>query len=319
LAVLLGLVVLAFQKRYYNQLWDPLTVALVNGRPIPSEALNGVIPTGLELPKAANGGGNQLSIKLKLEQLIDEELIRQAAEKAGVVIEQTLIDRTVEQYRSSSGCQDNPNSVVCQPPKGEALKSFSYAVGQRLLWEHMASLVANRYARYDSREWRQFWRAFLLEHAMISVYRVRVLLTQDEPAVWKLLNSAAPKDTLDRLANLVKEDGFTVMITEPMLLNLLSPQTYLMFREAGLDAELAEAENSPVQRTGPVKLRESVAVFEIVESVPSTDPQELVAAAKSAYERKADEKAFNNWLAGLRQAAVIEINPGFLELNEAFK
>ncbi|MDR2443811.1 MAG: SurA N-terminal domain-containing protein [Deltaproteobacteria bacterium] len=315
LAILLSLVVLAFQNYYRRQLWDPETVALVNGRPIYRQTLGELITAGLRPSVVPSAGNTQQSIRNKLDRLIDEELIRQAAQKAGVVITQEDINQNIQQYRDSMGCNETPIKATCQPPRGESMKSYSEAIGQRLLLQNMVRIVAAKTGSYDSRLWRQFWRKFLLDHALVSVYRVRVLLAQDTPQVEEKLQSAKNNATLGQLANQIKEAGYTVMITDTMMLNLLDPQSYTMFNELNLRGLFQEALNQPSRLTKPVKFQGSVAVFEVIGSIGPADPIKLATAAKTAFEREVAEKAFEIWLANLRSEAKIEINPGLFDIG----
>ena len=315
LAVSLGLVALAFQSYYRRQLWDPETVALVNGRPIPREALEEVMSASGGQSLTGGDGSSEQTIRRKLESLVEEELVRQAAEEYGLVIGQDEIEAGMREYQTSRECLDHPGRPDCQPPRGLASSSYSKAVAKRLLLEHMTRMVSARYARYDSRRWRVFWRDYLVRHAMVSVYKVRILLAQDDPMVESALMAAAKAESLERQADSVKEAGFTVMITEPMSLNLLDPETLALFDRVGLQESLAAAAISRSRRTGPLRLEGSMAVFEVLEMVPRRDPEGLAAAAKATYERLEGEKAFKSWLADLRRRAKIVINPGFQEFG----
>jgi hypothetical protein len=315
LALALGLVALAFQRHYRRQLWDPETVALVNGHPIPREALEEVLISGGGHSLAVGGGSSEQTLRLKLESLVDEELVRQAAVEYGLVIDQEQIDRGAREYLTSRECREHLGRPDCQPPKGQAMSDYSKAVAKRLLLDGMTAMVSAKYARFDSRRWRAFWRDYLVKHAMVSVYKVRVLLAQDDPKVEEALRAAEKAESLDRLSDAVKEAGFTAMITEPMSLNLLDSQSMQLFERVGLKDSLSAASMSPSRRTGPLRLEESIAVFEVLEAVPRRDPEGLAAAAKATYERLEGDKAFKAWLSDLRSKAKIVINPGFQQFG----
>jgi hypothetical protein len=316
LALVLGLVAWGFQRHYRRQHWDPETVALVNGKPIPREALDEVmgVGPGPSAPPSGPGSGG-LAIRSKLDRLIDEELVVQAAGELGVAISQGDIDRGLLEYRDSWACRGNPASPACQPPKGRAMASYAQAVAKRLMLREVARLVAVRRASFDTRRWRAFWRQFLARHALASIYRVRIMLAQDDPAVEAALAGAPGDDDVERLANRVREAGFTAMVTQPMSLNLLDPETYSMFERVGLRDKLQAALKTPGRRSGPVRLDGSLAVFEVIRAEPRPDPASLAAAARAAYERMEGERAFLEWLAELRGRAVIVVNPGFQEFG----
>jgi hypothetical protein len=315
LAVCLGLVALAFQRHYRRQLWDPETVALVNGHPIPREAIEEILSSGGGQSLTGESGSSERTIRLKLERLVEEELVRQAAAECGLVIGQSEIDQGIRDYQASRECEEHPGRPDCLAPRGQAMDSYSKAVAKRLLLERMTKLVSQRHARLDSRRWRIFWRDFLVKHAMVSVFKARILLAQDDPKVLDALERAEGAGSLEAMADAVKAAGFTAMITEPMSLNLLDPETMALFDKAGLSEKLNSALKSPSRMTGPVRLVGSMAVFEAIEAVPRSDPEALAAAARESYQRMEGERAFKSWLADLRARAKIVINPAFQEFG----
>jgi hypothetical protein len=97
----------------------------------------------------------------------------------------------------------------------------------------------------------------------------------------------------------------------------MAPETFREFRDAGLGLELAKAMGQESKITQPIRLPGSLSVFEVIEVAKPIDPAMLAKAAQNAYERQVGEKAFDDWLARLRSAASIVVNPNLLESVEA--
>jgi hypothetical protein len=311
LAVLLVLAAGAFQHFYRRQLWDPQTIALVNGRPLHISALEEVINMGYHQPFDLEDSEGQEALARLLDRLIDEELIERAAENEGLIVDDSEIEAYLAGYGSSFG-----GNVENDRPLVGSQEALAKTVRKRLLLERLSELVAKREGRYDSLEWRIFFRNFLAKYSFRAVYRVRVLLVQDsgdsERLLASLLTSVASRrspDTLDYLAEKLREGGLEAKVAGPMSLNLMSPETFRTFKLASVGPEFTKARERPNKLTAPIKLTGSLAVFEVLEVVKAVNPEELARAAQNEYERQVGERAFALWRARLRENAKIEINP----------
>ncbi|MDR2366891.1 MAG: SurA N-terminal domain-containing protein [Deltaproteobacteria bacterium] len=310
LAVLLGLAIVAFQHFYRRQLWDPSTIALVNGRPVPTSALEEIVSLGYLQPLSDKEGGGQV-IDGILDRLIDEELIRQAAEREGLVIDPAEVEANLAGYRDSFGCGQDPAPAVCQAAFGTSGESLAKAVEKQLLLRRMSDLVSRREWRLSGTEWRAFFRDWLAKYSFSSVFRVRVLLAQDSAESQRLLAAGLSRSRpgLEAMAERIREAGLEARVAGPLSLNLMAPETLRRFREANLGHELTQAMARPGKTTGPIKLDGSLAAFEVLEISKPVDPEELALAARREYERMAGERAFTLWLAKLREEATVKINP----------
>ncbi|MDR1677721.1 MAG: SurA N-terminal domain-containing protein [Deltaproteobacteria bacterium] len=311
LAVLLGLAAVGFQHFYRRQLWDPLTMATVNGRALPISSLEEALNLSqIGLTMTEEGDGRQIMIRL-LDRLIDEELIRQAAEKEGLKVDPAEVQANLALFRKPFGCDSDPDKFGCQAYSGSSGESLVKAVEKQLLLKAMNSLVSQREGHLSSTEWRIFFRNWLAKYSFSAVYRVRVLLAQEGEESEKILG-AGKRGTLDELAEKIKATGLEVRVAGPMSLNLIAPETYKQFMANNLGPEMAKAAEQPDRLTGLLRFSASLAVFEVLEVVKTFEPEELVLAAKNEFERQVGERAFNDWLASLRREAVIELNPNLL-------
>ncbi|MDR1110455.1 MAG: SurA N-terminal domain-containing protein [Deltaproteobacteria bacterium] len=317
LAILLGLAVVAFQRHYRRQLWDPETVAMVNGQPLPKSAIEEIIVLGYHQPLAlSEGGDGQLLIRQILDRLVDEELIRQEAEKEGLEVDGAQVEENLAGYRRSFGCDHDRGRAVCQAAVGSSGESLAKAVEKQLLLRAMAERVYRSEARPNSRDWRVFWRDYLARYSFSSVYRVRVLLAQEGQEALKILG-APGRGGLEQMAERLREAGLEVRLAGPLSLNLMDPETFREFRSVGLGLELAKAMGHDPRLTQPIRLSGSLSVFEVIEVIKPIDPVQLAKAAQNAYERQVGERAFDAWLARLRSNASIVVNPNLLESAEA--
>ncbi|MDR3135201.1 MAG: SurA N-terminal domain-containing protein [Deltaproteobacteria bacterium] len=316
LAILLGLAAVAFQRHYRRQLWDPLAIAKVNGQPLLTSALEEVMSLGYHQPMAEDGQG-QAALWQILDGLIDEELVRQAAEREGLKVDPAELGESLAEYRSSFGCQADPGQAVCQDTMGGPGEALAKAVEKRLLLKAMGELVYLREGQPSGAEWRKFFRQWLAKYSLSKIYRVRVLLAQDSQEGREILASGPRRGGgLEGLAARLREAGLEARVAGPLSINLMAPETYRRYREAGLGLELAKAMGKGDKTTGPIRLAGSLAVFEVIEAIRPMGPDELAQAAKNEYERQVGERAFGLWLARLRETATIELNPSLLESGQ---
>ncbi|MDR1545629.1 MAG: SurA N-terminal domain-containing protein [Deltaproteobacteria bacterium] len=312
----------AYRRHYLRHLWDPEVAALVNGRPVPRSALEAVLEMG-DYPSLALGGprAGAVTVSQILDRLVDEELVLQAAEANLVRPSEGQVEESLAAFMVSWGCRADGSGSACRAPGGQAKESFVEAVRKRLLLNEMVRRAAAWRSRPNSREWRRFWREFLIRRLPGALFlRTRALLTQDEPQVEAIL-SRPGRRSLDELAEQIRQAGFQAVVSRPLALQPLALR--LSAAPAADDAtgrlrpellaELAEALRRPGRLTAPVNFGDSLAVFEVLEVARTTEPEELAEAARAAYEREIGERAFEQWLAELRASAEITVNPNLLE------
>jgi hypothetical protein len=277
---------------------------------------------GYHQPLTLTDEGGREVIKVILDRLIDEELIQQAAETEGLTVDPAELEANLATYRNSFGCQTDPSRSVCQATLGSAGESLVKAVSNRLILNDMMDLVARKDARYNSADWRHFFRNWLAKYSFSSVYRVRVLLTQDTSEARRILSgpgalpasalssgSLSASVNLETLAERLRKVGLETKVAGPLSLNLMAPETLKRFREVDLGRKLTLAAGRSRKLTEPLSLTGSLAVFEVLEIIQAVDPEKLAQAAINEYERSVREKAFSIWLAKIRSEAVIELNP----------
>ncbi|MDR2350600.1 MAG: SurA N-terminal domain-containing protein [Deltaproteobacteria bacterium] len=316
LAVTLGLLALGvslFRDYYKKQLWDPRTAATVNGVPILRDAVDEVLRVGSNPPLTAETDAEgSISIRQILDKLIEEELVRQAAEREGIVVADSEVAGYLDEIRLSWGCREpDGENFRCQLPKGKELDSLVRAIRQRLLLEKTAALVSGRKGRRSKIEWEKYLEEWTVRHSLPGVFKARAILADKSEEVLKLLTpkSETPPD-LKTLEAKLKEAGAPYVVSETLYLNPRKPAAGLASVE-NLREILLEALDTPGRLTPVIGLNESYAVLEVTDLLPAASAGEMALAARRSYEDHVREKAFREFLEEIRAAGTIEINPNF--------
>jgi hypothetical protein len=310
-----------FESYYENQLWDSQTAALVNGRSISRFSVEEIMEIGLNPPLSLESKApGTLSIGQILNRLIDEELISQAAAQEGILISDKMLDDYLLDFQKAWGCE-NPDSPICQAPKGQEMEAFVRALRQQLLLKKITSHIVTNRSQRSSDDWKIFWENWRLRYSFASIYKVKVLLAQKTEEGKKTINSLikAKKNTLDEVALKLREKGLAILVSQPLSMHPLDPNMRPFFEIKNLSLILSEALKSPNHLSSLEELVGSLVVFEVLEVSPAISPQDLVKAARSAYEQRVGDIAFRDWLQELRAKADIKINPNFLGEEEAQK
>jgi hypothetical protein len=321
--IAVGLLALIFFARpylegyYRSQLWDPDTAALVNGAPIlrkdVEEALREGFNPSLSMEEKAKGA---VTIGQILDRLIEAELVRQAAQASGLSVSQEELQAALRDIWGSWGCQaEDPQGRPCQVPKGQELMSFLAALKDQLLLKAVAREVASKRSQRSRDDWQAFWNRWSAKHSRSSLYQVRSLLAEPNPAAEKILSSrrglTLEEDFLTEMAIKVREAGYSVIISQPMSLYPLDPEVERLFPGLNLASELSEASLSPQKLTKVLRLPESYAVFEVISVSPPVSSEELAKAGRNAYEDLVSDRAFRLWLEEEKAKADIVVNPNF--------
>jgi hypothetical protein len=316
-AGILALVIFFFRDHYKKQLWDPRTAALVNGRPILREAVEEVLRVGSNPPLSAETEANgSIPISLILEKLIEEELVRQAAEREGVTVSDEEAADYLENIRLSWGCSSDDNdSFRCQLPKGKELDSLRVAIKERLLLNRMAELATARKGKRSKKEWDGYLEEWTIKNSLPTVFKARAILTDQTEESLKLLTQKTKKPPFfDDLVTRLKEGGAAYILSDTLYLDPGKADKGL-FKTENLSLALQKAWESPNRLTEVITLSESYAVIEILDALPPLSPEELAKAARGSYENRVSVKAFNEFLDEIRADSVIEINPNFPGLS----
>ncbi|MDR3204613.1 MAG: SurA N-terminal domain-containing protein [Deltaproteobacteria bacterium] len=308
--LLSALGIIIWRGQYWSHYWDSDVLAVVDGQVIPRSALNEAAAIGL-LPSLTTKAGlaQKEAVKGLVERLIDEELVRQAAQKSGFTVDERELKAELDALSGSLSCQSSESQASCQSRLNQARESLSTALVKQITRRAMIKKVAQVKARPAASTWRSFWNKWKENHSIGAIYKVRVLLAQKDSKVFSLLNSSQAKGDLQERAALVIETGFPAAVGGPLIINPLDRQTLSMFREASLVKRLEQASSSKGRLTKPFELGQNICVIEVLEVEKPFTAEELLLAAKKAYELELIEKAFADWLSDLKREAKININP----------
>ena len=283
LAGLIGLIFLLTVPACRDEGWDRETAALVDGRVIPKSMVNDVLAWGFY--PALGRGGETLgpeNLALILNRLIDEELILAEAERTGLRLSRKELEQAFEDLAPE------------QAADSAALRAV---LPRQLLLDRMTRKLMAERRLLSADDWRVFWEQWPQKRP--PRFRVRALLLPLTAAPPNLSLEGRLEDCAARL----EREGRPLLLSEEMWL----PGEKLSLGERqGLLSALAR--NS---LAGPFPLRESWAVYEVLEIEPGPGLDEEFKAARAAFEARAEEQAFRQWLAERRKTADIRINPDF--------
>jgi len=273
--------------------WDPSVALLVNGRPVPRSAVDQVLEWG-SYPSLGLGGEIEgaESLPMIIDKLIDEQLILAEAEKAGLTVTRAEVDEAAAALGTAW--------FGVQPPPAE-LDDLRRALRNHLLIHKMTGRIMVERRVLSAAQWRVFWDQWPQSREPRYLVRVLLLPGSDEPP-------ELPEEkglTLSGLAGALEKRGLPVVLSEPFWLAGDS----LAEGERQMLAGLGRGRFSP-----PARLKESWAIYEVTDVDRGPDREEEFKKARAAFEERAGEEAFLNWLADLKARAKIELNPALAEM-----
>ncbi|UQZ90031.1 hypothetical protein C4J81_12795 [Deltaproteobacteria bacterium Smac51] len=276
--------------------WDPEVAVLVNGQPISKGALEKVLELGFHPIVTDNDTkAHGLTLGQILDKLIDEKLILGEAAKVGLTVSDLELDEEAEFYGTAW--------FGVKPPPAE-LGEMKEALRNQLLLRKMTERVIKENLSLSADGWRSFWEGWPKEHQVR--YRVRVLVippVKDEPKI-----PARQRKELGDIVEYLAKNGLEVLVSDPIW---TSGQKISAEEAAAIEEGLAKK-----LPTKAFRQPESWIIYEPLEVDRGPDEVAQLLRAKAAFEELEGEKAFRNWLAGVRAEADIAINPAYLEISE---
>jgi hypothetical protein len=305
-----------FRHYYHRQLWDPATAALVNDQPIYRSALEAMMRTGLNPGPTERNPRAALTIRQILDRLIDEELVRQEAQKAGLNATEEELTALLAAIQPGWNFPNPVKSPKQQPDQPLDLDQFLQSARLRFQLEKLAQKVIPGQSRPKSQNWRVFWKSWLARMPKSPIYKVQALFVAKGEGVWETLAEAMEKTKgLADLELKIRSRGFITLKSQVMSLNPLDAEARRLLGQERLWEVLAPNGRKTPYLVGPFELPNSWALVETLEVKPTPDPESLALAARRAFELEEGQKAFKAWLAKARSQAKVVINPNILELG----
>ncbi|MDR2353184.1 MAG: SurA N-terminal domain-containing protein [Deltaproteobacteria bacterium] len=311
-SAILGVGLWFFQERYKKQLWDPGTAAIVNGVPISRKAVEDVFRVGfyptVTTERSSTGA---ISMEQILERLIEEELVRQAAHAAGLMVTEEEALAYLEDIKKSWGCVNNP-SFRCQLPKGQELDSLMAAIRDRILLNKVIAMVSRTRAKRSQKDFELFLQQWARQNKLPIIYQTRALLAEKKPEVLTILED--PKNRqggFDTLVAKLKEKALAFVISDNLYLDPRKEAGASLFPEVDLFVTLLDASNDPQKLSTVLSLSESYVVLEVLSVTDNISPEELVRGARLNYESQVSDTAFREYVIELKSRATITVNPNF--------
>ncbi len=277
--------------------WDPEVAVLVNGRPITKKALDKILELGFNPTVTEDESkGPDLNLKLILDKLINERLILEEAARAGLSVSDQEVEEAVNLYATAWFGEKAPPAEL-----GE----MKEALRNQLLLRKMTERVMKEGMSLSAEGWRVFWENWPKERPVR--YRVRLLVIpplKEAPSV-----PARQRKDLGEAVEYLTREGLDVLLEGPIWTSgeKISPEEAAALEEA--------LERKSI--TGAFRQPESWIIYEPLEIDRGPDEVDELLKAKAAFEELEGEKVFQAWLARIRAAADIRINPVYLEISEA--
>lgn len=274
--------------------------AMVNGRPIPAYRLAEILSSAQLNESLTTPGRRQGLTRMIMEGLIEEELAVAGAETAGLTVspEEALAWAA---YFAPDPLKPGAAAVGDTYPE-----RFLEIVRRRLLIKNFLERLAAK-GTPEAADWREFassWRA----RPKPGSYLVRVMILPDLETAREI--QSQENRNLDRLATGLKKAG------RPVLLSSL----FWLPEEAMEPALLLEAEK--MSRGGPdgyvypaaswsepLPFAGHQAIYEFVRLARGRPYLEELGCALIAFKAAWREVAYQNWLAGEKSRARIQLNP----------
>ena len=268
-------------------------VARVNGRPITSGELAARQRVWAVTPmsKADTPGLRRTA----LNQLIEEELILQAAEKAGIKVSDKELDSRIDQIKKDFPRDSFEEMLIREYIDYEAWREN---FRRRMIIEKATRVEATKRIKPDPEKWRAFFEANrVVSEPSRRIKVIHLTLADRDRAVAALKKIKSGKD-FEKTAR--KETGGPV--GEP-----------IWVYPSMLPADMADVLKfvEPGQVTEVVKSEFGYSIFKILdaEKPERPDPVLVMARIRRQFRHIQEDEAFREWVAELKQNAKIIINP----------
>ncbi|MDR2934393.1 MAG: SurA N-terminal domain-containing protein [Candidatus Adiutrix sp.] len=300
LAALAALALLATGacREVQEAVWPADTAALVEGRPITMAELKQVLGWGYygQLDREGASADEAKAVPgLVLDKLIEERLILAEAPRRKISLE------TAEREARLAEAKEAWSGRDLHSDQAEALRRN---LRRQIILHKITDRIMADERRFSDVDWRAFWRAWPKKKP--TRYLVRVLFMSPLPEA-PVLPEPVPTD-LERLAQKFKLEGYPAVLSEAVWL-----QSDLL--DSGLIKAL-ETAWAGRRLSPPLRQESSWAIYEVLRLDRKTAAVAELKAARAAYELKAGEEAFREWLTARRAAADIRINPNLTQTLE---
>ena len=290
--LLLALAVMLMPSACGSRLGDDVA-ALVNERPIMMSELTMTAAPDQELPPA---GQNLLRLQL-LDQLIEEELLVQEAERRGLIVSEQELGQAVNAIRD-----DYPPEAFDEMMIREyvGFDEWTKKIGRSILIRKVVKEELHARVRFDHKAWSAFFkqrRNIEDEPVMMNIRHITVP-TEDEAEKLRqeILAGADFGDVYARISGQDPEDREGLWITPDRLPDSL---------------KAAVADMSPGGISGVIKTPPGFSIIQVVEIRQPKEPAplEIMARLRREYTASLEDQAYARWIDELKSQAQIIINP----------
>ncbi|MFH1090991.1 MAG: SurA N-terminal domain-containing protein, partial [Pseudomonadota bacterium] len=275
--------------------------ALVNGRPIFMDDLE-LAAKSWSMVSLTDVQKQKLNLQ-SLEQLIEQELIVQEAQRRGLTVSEADLNRRIKEIRA-----DYPDDSFEKILIHEYIDfgQWKEKLRDNLLIQKVTEAEMKVRIKLDGQEWAAFFKAHSQSEPSPQRVQVRHITT-------------AKREQAETLLKMVKAGhGFTDLSAAEKKLNLTISEAIWVYPQM-LPASMARAvlETKAGQVSEIVESRYGFTIFEVltVEASPPPDAVTAMARIRRAFQEHQKAEAYAMWVTELRDRAQVVINPALSKIQ----
>ena len=278
---------------------DPDTVAVVNGRIIDKRALELAQRPWSELD--ATDEQRMIFQSRAINQLIDEALILQDAERLGLAVGNKELKKQLDFFMSDYSEPQFKEMLIKEYVNLDELRE---QMRRNMLIRKVTEVRVKEREQFDSVAWNVFFRERLEEDSRRFRLKVAHITFENKEGAEAALARLRSGSDFDAIAGDLAKNSNDVSIGNPVW---VTPH----FEDKGLSrilSGLADGEISDI-----IETQMGYSIFQVLESDRNsqTDPKAFLSSVYKEYEAAQRARAYAEWIRELRDESDISVNPIF--------
>jgi peptidyl-prolyl cis-trans isomerase SurA len=282
-------------------------VAVINDSIITLSELNAATALKSEGLKGDDRDGRRLEEirSATLKDLIDQKLVKQAADKAGIDVSDREVENAVEEVRGQNNLTED-QLMVALAGSGLTYREYKDQLKEQIRQVKFINMEIRSKISVQDEEVEDYYRQNIEEFYGPPTFRVRMILLSGEDEKLQTLRLEAVREGIEAgedfagLARQYSDDGSSASGGD---------MGYLGYGE--LDARLEEAIGvlTPGAVSPPVTRPEGIYIMKLVERRPAEPRplEEVRAPIRNRLFDRAMDEMFSSWLKEIKGSAHIEI------------
>jgi peptidyl-prolyl cis-trans isomerase SurA len=282
-------------------------IAVINDSIITLSELNAATILKSEKLKGGESNGRRLEEirSATLKDLIEQKLVKQTADKAGIDVSDREVENAVEEVRVQNNLSED-QLLVALAGSGLTYREYKEQLREQIRQVKFINMEFRSKISVPDEEIEDYYRQNIEEFYGPPTFRVRMILLSGEDAELQTLRLKAVREGIEAgedfaaLASQYSQDG--------------SAESGGDLGDLGygeLDARLEEAMSvlTPGAVSPPVTGPEGIYIMKLIERRPGEPRpiEEVMAPIRQRLFDRAMEEMFNSWLEEIKAAAHIEV------------